>query len=293
LTTIRQLTDEPQDEIFFSGHFRGGIAMSEGSFWPTSWREAIPLTVWGVLIFAFGFEGVEFLIPAVVHFIRGEPWTTELLEASVGIVGMVSLTAMLIHGGRIREKFTDIRWFVAACMFAVAIVTLSPFVEQRRWPFQRAVSAPTQSVGSFSYDAKRRMSLDCAFRLFWTFSHPGPPGSVQRTVIVIVGVADNEPTVDGLRLAIGYASETSLNFKNIWVVDQKEYGRMRDSPKLDISDNAGITIIGKNEIGEFLTTSLIESGWLVHEAPASAAIKSQSDQLLEFFHGFRSPAFPT
>jgi hypothetical protein len=34
----------------------GEEIMSEGSFWPKTWKEAIPLAVWALLIFAAGFE---------------------------------------------------------------------------------------------------------------------------------------------------------------------------------------------------------------------------------------------
>lgn len=104
--------------------------MSEGSFWPTSWREAVPLLVWAVLIFAFGFEGVASLIQG------------QFLQAFFGFGGMVGLTAMLIHWTKIKEAFGSIRWLVMAATVALVVVALSPFVEQHRWPFSRVFHDP-------------------------------------------------------------------------------------------------------------------------------------------------------
>jgi hypothetical protein len=107
--------------------------MSEGSFWPTTWREALPLLVWGVLIFAFGFEAVSSLI-------HGEWW-----QAVFGFGGMLGLTAMLIYWTRI-QKLNDIRWLVAASMVALIVVAFSPYVEQQRWPFVWQFSTPAPPV---------------------------------------------------------------------------------------------------------------------------------------------------
>ena len=97
--------------------------MSEGSFWPKTWREAVPLLVWGVLIFAFGFQGVDGIT-------ERDPW-----KMGIGFGGMVGLTAMLIHAERIKKNFRDVRWLIAAGMLALVVVSLSPYVEQRRLPF--------------------------------------------------------------------------------------------------------------------------------------------------------------
>ena len=72
--------------------------MSEGSFWPTTWKEAVPLIVWGVLIFSFGLEFVVNLVEG--HYGR----------ALFSLAGLAVLTAMLagfaegrmnnaLHGG--------------------------------------------------------------------------------------------------------------------------------------------------------------------------------------------------
>jgi hypothetical protein len=124
----------------------GGTTMSEGSFWPQSWREALPLLVWGVLIFAFGFEGVASLI-------HGEWWQTIF-----GFGGMLGLTAMLVYWTRI-QKLKDIRWLVAASMVALIVVALSPYIEQQRWPFTAARTPmpllPPNSTMATGPDGKR------------------------------------------------------------------------------------------------------------------------------------------
>ncbi len=113
-------------------------AVSEGSFWPRTWREALPLLVWGVVIFASGFEGVA-------SFLHGE-W----LQAFLGLGGMFGLTAMLIHWTRIRDNFSDVRWLMAAIMIALVVAALSPYVEQHRWPYSdwlKPASVVPQSPG--------------------------------------------------------------------------------------------------------------------------------------------------
>jgi hypothetical protein len=114
---------------------------------PKNWREALPFLVWGVLIFACGFEGIASLL-------HGE-W----LQAALGLGGMFGLTAMLIHWTRIRDNFADVRWLMAAIMVALVVSALSPYVEQHRWPFStvfhdappadavaKAVEEQTQSI---------------------------------------------------------------------------------------------------------------------------------------------------
>jgi hypothetical protein len=105
-----------------------GIAIMSGDSWfPKSWGEASSALVWGVLIFAFGFEGVASLI-------HGEWW-----QAAFGFGGMVGLCAMLIHWTRIKGAFQDIRWLIGTAMVALIVVALSPYVEQRRWPFSAEI----------------------------------------------------------------------------------------------------------------------------------------------------------
>jgi hypothetical protein len=103
--------------------------MSEGSFWPKTWEEAAPLIVWCVLIFAFGFQGVEGLFPPF-----------DIWRIVIGFGGMVGLTAMLIHWSGLKQ-LSDVRWLIAASMAALIVVTFSPFVEQRKWPYDAPPAA--------------------------------------------------------------------------------------------------------------------------------------------------------
>jgi hypothetical protein len=95
--------------------------MSEGSFWPTTWKEAVPLIVWGVLIFAAGFEGIASLVHA--------EWVSSLTSFAI----MVGLTAMLLHWRWVAS--INPNWIVGAVIVALSAIILSPFVEQQRWPF--------------------------------------------------------------------------------------------------------------------------------------------------------------
>jgi hypothetical protein len=107
--------------------------MSEGPV-PRNWREALPFLVWGVLIFACGFEGIASLLHA------------EWLQAVLGLGGMLGLTAMLIHWTRIKDNFADVRWLMAAIMVALIVAAFSPYIEQRRWPFAWQFVPPPAST---------------------------------------------------------------------------------------------------------------------------------------------------
>jgi len=84
--------------------------MSEGSYWPKTWKEAIPLSVWGILVFAAGFEGIATLV-------HGE-W----LSSIASFVIMVGLTAMLLHWQQLKEWLTAINpnWVVGAVIVTLA-----------------------------------------------------------------------------------------------------------------------------------------------------------------------------
>lgn len=94
--------------------------MSEGSFWPKTWAEAVPLVVWGTLVFACGFE----LVSSAVH---GELWPSIFSG-----VGLVLLLAMLIHGKAFVARLStlDARWLIGAVITLLVAVALSPLVEQ-------------------------------------------------------------------------------------------------------------------------------------------------------------------
>jgi hypothetical protein len=93
--------------------------VSEGSWYPTTWREAVPLAVWGILVFACGFEFVS----SATH---GELW-----PSIYSGVGFVVLLAMLIHGSAFIErlKALDIGWMIGVglVLFALSIISQRQF----------------------------------------------------------------------------------------------------------------------------------------------------------------------
>jgi len=99
--------------------------MSEGSYWPKTWKEAIPLSVWGILVFAAGFEGIATLV-------HGE-W----LSSIASFVIMVGLTAMLLHWQQLKEWLTAINpnWVVGAVIVTLAAIISLPFIEHQNRPF--------------------------------------------------------------------------------------------------------------------------------------------------------------
>jgi hypothetical protein len=99
--------------------------MSEGISWPKNLREAVPSLVWGVFIFAAGFEGVAFAL-------AGE-WPSAI--AGFALCG--GLTLVLIYFPRLREWATGVspNWIAGAIASLLIVVALSPFIEEKRWPF--------------------------------------------------------------------------------------------------------------------------------------------------------------
>jgi hypothetical protein len=105
--------------------------MSEGSFWPRTWKEALPLIVWGILIFAAGFEGIASLVHA--------EWISSIASFAI----MLGLTAMLLHWKPWLERINP-NWVVGAAIALIMAIAVSPFVRQGQWP---ATSWEGVSVG--------------------------------------------------------------------------------------------------------------------------------------------------
>ena len=103
--------------------------MSEGSFWPKTWKEAIPLAVWTILIFAAGFEGIAALVHA--------EWIPSIASFAI----MVGLMAMLLHWNQVKSWLTGINpnWLIGVVSLVLLAIIFSPFVEHRRWPFSSPV----------------------------------------------------------------------------------------------------------------------------------------------------------
>jgi len=114
--------------------------VAEGSFWPKTWKEAWPLLVWGVLIFASGFEGIVTL----VH------W--ELIPSIASFTLMVGMTAMLIHREKLKSWLLALNpnWVVPAIIVTILIIGASPFLNAQRWPllliWQTIKPAPTEQA---------------------------------------------------------------------------------------------------------------------------------------------------
>src|SRR5208282_3748102 len=78
--------------------------MSEGSWLPKTWTEALPQVFWGVLILGFGLE-----------------FCVSILDANYGrallaIVGLVALLAMLIHQEQLKQRLMTVNpnWIAGA-----------------------------------------------------------------------------------------------------------------------------------------------------------------------------------
>lgn len=90
--------------------------MSEGSWLPTTWKEARPQIVWGVLVLGFGLE-----------------FTVSILDekfgrALVAALGVVGPTAMLIHGDELKKRLLSVNpnWIIATFALLLAAVIMSP-----------------------------------------------------------------------------------------------------------------------------------------------------------------------
>lgn len=95
--------------------------MSEGSFWPKTWKEAIPLIVWGILVFAAGFETIATLV-------HGE-WGS----SGASFVIMLGLTAMLLHWKAWLERLNP-NWVAGAAVALLLVIVFLPFIRQGQWP---------------------------------------------------------------------------------------------------------------------------------------------------------------
>jgi hypothetical protein len=115
--------------------------MSEGSFWPKTWSEAVPLIVWGIFIFSFGLE-------CVVNLVEGNYG-----RALFSLAGTAGLTAILIHWNQLKARLQTIGANCIVAAFSLLLVTIvfSPYVEQRKWPFSQLIHNNSEdTTGSFA-----------------------------------------------------------------------------------------------------------------------------------------------
>jgi len=98
--------------------------MSEGSWLPRTWGEAVPQVIWAVLVLGFGLEFCVSLLNA------------DYGRALLAVVGLGGLLFMLIHAEQLRKQLLTVNpnlVFIAFALFLASIV-LSSFVEEKRWP---------------------------------------------------------------------------------------------------------------------------------------------------------------
>jgi hypothetical protein len=100
---------------------------------PKTWREAVPYVVWGVLVLGFGLE----LTTAIV---RGE-W----LRAIISFCAMLGVAAVTLHWPQLRSWAMAMspNWVVGAFGCLLLVIALSPFVEEKRWPFSTWFASPS------------------------------------------------------------------------------------------------------------------------------------------------------
>jgi hypothetical protein len=197
----------------WSGSEESQKAVSEGSFWPKTWREAVPLVVWGVLVFACGFE----LVSSTVH--------SELWPAIYSGIGLVVLLAMLIHGNTFVERLNDLgaRWLVVAVIVLLLVSALSPYVEQRRWPFAwqfDGAPAPPSQIGFTQEQVDQKIAA--AIAATRTGSTPVSASPTKKEI------RKYPPTDrDALLPALRRADDAADEFRHIVGAEQSELGTLR------------------------------------------------------------------
>ncbi|MGH6839043.1 MAG: hypothetical protein ACREDT_09620 [Methylocella sp.] len=100
--------------------------MSEGL--PRNPKELVLASIWGIFAFAAGFEAIASLvhgewIPAIASFLL--------------FLALVAVLLLLLFGAPVNQlRFAiNSNWLPAAVAMLLLVIALSPFVEQRRWPF--------------------------------------------------------------------------------------------------------------------------------------------------------------
>jgi len=98
--------------------------MAEGSWLPSTWKEARPQIVWGVLILGFGLEFVTRIIAG------------DYGRALLAGLGLGGLTALLIHGEQLKQKILSINpnWIFLSFALFLGVLITQPFIEEKKWP---------------------------------------------------------------------------------------------------------------------------------------------------------------
>jgi hypothetical protein len=98
---------------------------------PRNWAEAIPFVTWGFIALGFALESVN----ALTH--------AEWLRSAISFAGLLVVMVAMIHWrqarGWISRTHPNLGFLGAALLLMV--ITLTPFIEQRRWPFAIQLAA--------------------------------------------------------------------------------------------------------------------------------------------------------
>jgi hypothetical protein len=99
---------------------------------PKNWKDAIPNTTWGALVFTCFFVFIEKLVEQNYG------------QALAALILGLAIMAVALHSKTWLER-TNPNWIFAAFTLLVAAIVLSPLIEQRRWPFFES-NAPQSPV---------------------------------------------------------------------------------------------------------------------------------------------------
>jgi hypothetical protein len=175
--------------------------MSEGFFWPKTWRDAFPLATWTIFIFAAGFEGIASLV-------HGE-W----VPSAVSFAITLGLLAMLLHGRAWLEKLHP-NWLAGAIVVLIAALAIWPSITEGQLP---RISWESVGVASFAG------TIIAAAVIILLVA-----GKRQATVSPAPLVAG----IDGqTRLEIGQLLDFAISEAAFWVLDRL----------LDLSESPEIT----------------------------------------------------
>jgi hypothetical protein len=162
--------------------------MSEGPI-PNSWREAIPVVIWVVLVLGFGLLLIDSL---------GQLFSDPFSRALFALCGLVGLLAMLIHRKWLLERFNSLSGgsvFVAIIVVMI-VIALSPYVEQQRWPFKHWLEAtPAPSVDEIADAVVRKL----------------PKANMPIPTRVSPPADNDAPFAYALKLVIGFGSSQNEN----------------------------------------------------------------------------------
>ena len=170
--------------------------MSEGAFWPKTWREASPLMVWEIFIFAAGFEGIASLV-------HGE-WVSCFASFAI----MLALTAMLLHWKVLLERVNP-NWMAGAAITLIIAIAVSPFVRQGEWLPPRG----SVGIGILIHPDSACFCRD-GYVAVYRAQTPSAAPAAQSQIIAARGI-DTQTQLDVVHLLDFAVSEAAF-----WVLDR-------------------------------------------------------------------------